>query len=82
MDPMIAKIILSRKKSIAKLDSEIAALDAQIKASGVPSVVAALTSLKTVRVQRRSKLAEEVAGLELVDDRQLEVPGSRPGKGR
>lgn len=74
MDPMIAKLIESRKKSIATLQADIAKFDALMANTKVSSVAASLVAVAKVKKQRLVKLQEELAGLEQAAAAQLELP--------
>ncbi len=78
MDPVIAKSIVSRKKSISVLQTDIAVLEAKAKTSEAPAAVLVLREMAKIKSQRLVKLQAELVALEqlLVDERQLEVPGT------
>lgn len=59
-DPIVAKLIVSREKSIAVIDKELVRLR-ELAASASPSGVVAFESVIAVKQQRRDKLAAEVA---------------------
>lgn len=76
----IDKLVVSRQKSIVKLDAEIAELEAQAAplVAGSPARVA-LGNVVAVKKARRAMLAVELDGFRslAVDSRQLEVPGAK-----
>lgn len=77
MDSVLVKILMSRKKSVAKLEAELVDLAAK-RANATPSVAAVLQSVINVQTQRLSRLKAEVAALEAEgptakDDRQGEL---------
>ena len=82
MDAVIAKAVVSRKKSIAVLEGEIAILAAKRSGASSPSAVLVLAEMSKVKELRLAKLRGELVALEqlLVDDRQVELPGVKPGR--
>lgn len=79
-DPIVA-LVVSRRKTIATLEKEVADFKAQIARSGAASPAGvALAGVVKVKEQRLAKVKEELRGfeqlLEAGDPRQLEVPGS------
>ncbi|QXP08639.1 MAG: hypothetical protein [Arizlama microvirus] len=81
MDPVIAKTVVSRKKSISVLEAEVAALESKISTASAPAAVVVLRDMAKVKSLRLTKLRGELAALEqlLVDERQLELPAGGPG---
>lgn len=85
MDPMIAKLVTSRQKSVASVKSQIEAFE-RLKANATNAgVVVALNGQLTVARQRLAKLEAELAGFQELagDPRQVDVPGTgktRPGR--
>ena len=80
MDSVLVKILMSRKKSVAKLEAELVDLAAK-RANATPSVAAVLQSVINVQTQRLSRLKAEVAALEgsrMRDERQVEIPVVTP----
>lgn len=80
MDPVIAKTVESRKKSVAVLVADVAGLEAKIAACSSPAAAVVLRDMAKVKKQRLVKLQAELAVLEqlLVDERQAELPGTGP----
>lgn len=87
MDPMVAKLVSSRQKSVVAVKAQIESLE-RLKAGATNAgVVVALNGQLTVCRQRLSKLEAELAGFQELagapDARQVEVPGTgkpRPGR--
>lgn len=78
MDPIIAKTIVSRKKSIAVLETEIAAIELKIKLAAIPAAVVVLRDMVKVKQLRLTKLKAELVALEQLvapDVDQVELPG-------
>lgn len=70
-------VLVSRKKSIATIEAEIAEWNAQIVALPPGEGRAALESIVRVKAQRLAKLRAELVALQAVlrpDDRQVELP--------
>ena len=83
MDPIIAKLIQSREKSIVVLEAEVARMEVISKGSVNPDVIASLTSVLHVKRQRIVKLQRELVGFRASAAAQLEVPGTEvPSKRR
>lgn len=79
---IVTKTIISRRKSIAVLESECSELDAKIRTVGPASPAGvALAGVLTVKTQRLVKLREELKGLEplIADPRQTEIKGIKRG---
>lgn len=64
MDSVVAKAIVSRKKSIGVLEAEVAALELRVKACTLPAPAVVLREMLKVKQQRLSKLQAELVGLE------------------
>lgn len=84
MDSVVAKAIVSRKKSIGVLEAEVAALEARIAGCTLPAPAVVLREMKKVKEQRLAKLRAEVVGLEeLVKAEagpELPLPPVAPGR--
>lgn len=83
MDSMIAKLVVSREKSIKVLEAEVAKLEQLAASSRVPAAQASLLSVVQVKRQRLVKLEAELAGLkEAARQEQLVAvdPTVRKGK--
>lgn len=81
MDSVVAKAIVSRKKSIGTLEAEIASLESKAGIAASPSGVLVLKEMIKVKAQRVTKLKAELAGLEeLARAEQPELPGVSKGK--
>lgn len=78
MDSMIAKLIVSREKSVKVLQAELARLDALAAGSRVPAAQASLESVALVKRQRLVKLQDELAGLRQAAGAQVEIPAVEP----
>lgn len=80
MDSVIAKAIVSRKKSIASIEAEMNALLTKSSFATSPSAVLVLKDMVKVKEQRVAKLRAELAGLEeLAAAAQPELPGVAKG---
>lgn len=75
MDPMIAKLIASRRASIETLEKDIDALRALQKAATDANVANSFSSILTVKQQRLVKLQKELRGFVLASG-QTEIPGT------
>lgn len=75
MDPMIAKLIESRRASIAALESDISKLEALQSAAKDANVANSFGSILTVKRQRLTKLLKELRGFVLASG-QTEIPGT------
>lgn len=73
MDPVFAKLIESREKSIKVLESEIARFDELMSSSKVASVAASLVSVAKVKRQRLEKLRGELLGLRQAAAAQMDL---------
>ncbi|AXH77988.1 MAG: hypothetical protein [Microviridae sp.] len=62
VDPVIAKLIISREKSIETLETEVAQLSALVKAAKLPNVAKALEVVLRTKQQRLAKLKLELVG--------------------
>lgn len=84
MDASLAKLIQSRKKSIAVIEKDIADLDSRAAGAASPSGVLVLKDVIKVKAQRLAKLREELVGLEeLAAAAQPALPGvGKPPPGR
>ena len=79
MDASLAKLIQSRKKSIAVLEKDVADFESKASFASSPSGVLVLKEVVKVKNQRLAKLREELAGLEeLARAAQPELPGTAP----
>lgn len=75
MDPMIAKLIESRRASIGALESDIEKLSALAAAAKDANVANSFGSILTVKKQRLAKLYKELRGF-VVASGQTEIPGT------
>lgn len=84
MDASLAKLIQSRKKSIAAIEKDVADLESRAAGAVSPSGVLVLKDVIKVKSQRLGKLREELAGLEeLAAAAQPSLPGvakAAPGR--
>lgn len=78
MDSMIAKLIVSREKSVKVLEAEVAKLDQLASQSRVPAVQASLEAVALVKRQRLVKLLAELAAFRSEGNRQTEIPAVAP----
>lgn len=82
VDALTAKLIVSRKKSIEKLDVEIAEFKKMEDATPLPVLKLTYQTQVKLRMVRRAKLAEELEALESVARaeaaRSPELPGVAP----
>lgn len=83
MDSMIAKLIVSREKSIKVLVAEVEKLESLANSSKVAVAAASLRQVVAVKRQRLEKLEAELAGLREAGRQQELVavdPTVRKGK--
>lgn len=71
MDPIIAKLIVSREKSCKVLEAEIAKLESLASASRNPAVQGSLISVANVKKQRLLRLSDELAGYRAADTQMV-----------
>lgn len=78
MDPVFAKLVQSRKKSIAALESDVAKFEALLAQTRNPQAAASLESVVVVKRQRLEKLRGELVGFLELANAQLEIPAAKP----
>lgn len=78
MDPILSKLIVSREKSIAVLESDIERMDALVKSTKVASVAQSLLNVVNLKRTRLVKLREELVGFRAAANAQLEIPAVDP----
>lgn len=75
MDPFVAKLIESRRASIAALEADIEKLSALAAAAKDANVSASFGSILNVKRQRLTKLLKELRGF-VIASGQTEIPGT------
>lgn len=81
IDPTVAAILVSREKSIKKLDEDLARLDAVISQVRNPIGQKSLFAQREVKAQRRARLVAELEGLRATQ-LELDVGAKAPAKAR
>lgn len=76
MDPMVAKLVQSRKKSIQALEVEVSKMEALRAGTRNPQVAASLDGVVLVKRQRLEKLRAELVGFLELANSQVEIPGT------